>query len=146
VSGPLEFGEQELRHVIHMQINVSIGQNLLVCISLCLVRLDGLLRDCEQQQAPARDLACRSFGVLLQEPLAILLDTLKRTPELRLLQADTSIEDDQLHNPDHIGQAAVVIAWLFSTLDVRLDAKHDTEAEQWGAVPVASKFMTDQRH
>lgn len=74
------------------------------------MRLDGLLKDCEQQQAPVKDLTCRSFSVLLQELLTILLDTLKCTPELRLLQADTSIEDDQLHDPDHIEQAAVVIA------------------------------------
>lgn len=96
--------------MIHMQINVSIGQNLLVCILLCLMQLDGLLKDCEQQQAPAEDLTCRSFGVLLQELLTILLNTLKCTSELCLLQADTSIEDDQLHDSDHIEQAAVVIA------------------------------------
>jgi len=40
------------------------------------------------------------------------------------------MKDDQLHNSDHIRQAAVVIAQLFLSLDVQLDTEHDAETEQ----------------
>jgi len=81
----LEFREQELQHMIHMQVNVSIGQNLLIDILLCLMQLNSLLKDCEQQQVSAENLTHRSLSVLSQEPLTILLNTLKHASELRLL-------------------------------------------------------------
>ncbi|MCJ1360233.1 MAG: hypothetical protein MMC33_010236 [Icmadophila ericetorum] len=50
--GLLEFREQELRHMVHVQINIAIRQNLLVHIPLRLVQPNHFLRDGEQQGQP----------------------------------------------------------------------------------------------
>lgn len=48
---------------------------------------------------------------------------------LRPLQADASVEDEQLYDPDHARQAAVVVPRLLPSLGIRLDAEHGAEAE-----------------
>ncbi|MCJ1359460.1 MAG: hypothetical protein MMC33_009462 [Icmadophila ericetorum] len=76
----------------------------------------------------------------------VLLDALERRPESDLLQTDARVKENQLHHPDHARQAAVVIARLLPRLGGRLHAEHGAEAEQLGAVPMASAFVADQRH
>ena len=67
---------------------------------------------------PVKDLAYRGLCILLQELLAILLNILEYTTQLRLLQADTSIEDNKLYNPDHTRQVIIIVIYFFPYLDI----------------------------
>jgi hypothetical protein len=95
-----EFGEQQSRHLVHGQINVSVRQDLLVRVPLGLVRPDDLLRDGKEQQALAEDLAHGSLGLGPEKTLAVLLDEVQRVPEAGPLEGGAGVEDDELDHPD----------------------------------------------
>ncbi|KFY30991.1 hypothetical protein V493_01491 [Pseudogymnoascus sp. VKM F-4281 (FW-2241)] len=69
-----EFGEQQPRHLVHRQVNVSVREDFLVRVPLGLVQPDGLLGDGKEQQAPAEDLSYGSLGLRPEESLVVLLD------------------------------------------------------------------------
>ena len=65
------FREQESRHLIHGQVDISVREDLLLWIPLSLMCPDNLLGDGKEQQAPAKNLAHRGLSFGLQKPLAV---------------------------------------------------------------------------
>jgi hypothetical protein len=51
--------------MVYIQVHVPIGQDLLVRIPVRLVRPNDFLRDREEEEAPAQDLAYQGLSILL---------------------------------------------------------------------------------